>query len=147
MHQHALFPPHKQSGFLQEHKARLALEIASLRRQAEAFNSPSTYVKCAKFQRLANAKEKELSALQASGGVSVQDRLDAAVAVCKVFVSRLFVLLVGCKTHTILTKQHKQHKQHKKHKKQKNKKTNSLRSSRSSWSSAGARRSSTCPRT
>ena len=83
-----------QSGFLQEHKARLALEIASLRRQAEAFNSPSTYVKCAKFQRLANAKEKELSALQASGGVSVQDRLDAAVAACKV----RFVVgcLVGC---------------------------------------------------
>jgi hypothetical protein len=59
-------------------------EIASLRRQAEAFNNPSTYVKCAKFQRLANAKEKELAALQQHRDIGMQDKVDAVVSTLKV---------------------------------------------------------------
>lgn len=64
---------------------RLVLEIASLRRQAEAYNNPATYVKCAKFQRLANAKEKELTSFDSKSAESgLQSRLDAAVAAVKV---------------------------------------------------------------
>lgn len=73
-----------KSGFVHQHKTRLALEIASLRKQAEQFNTPSTYVKCAKFQRLANAKEKELAALQAHKDVSLQDRINTVVSTTKV---------------------------------------------------------------
>eukprot|EP00878_Enallax_costatus_P024432 GHUV01026070.1.p1 GENE.GHUV01026070.1~~GHUV01026070.1.p1 ORF type:complete len:165 (+),score=21.56 GHUV01026070.1:150-644(+) len=73
-----------KSGFVHQHKTRLALEIAALRKQAEQFNTPSTYVKCAKFQRLANAKEKELAALQAHKDVSLQDRINAVVSTTKV---------------------------------------------------------------
>lgn len=50
----------------------------------QAFNNPSTYVKAAKFQRLANAKEKELAALQAVKEVTVQDRVDTTVSTIKV---------------------------------------------------------------
>jgi hypothetical protein len=71
-------------GFVHQHKMRLAQEIASLRKEAAAFNTPSTYVKCAKFQRLANAKEKELTALQEHKDSSLQDKIDAAVATAKV---------------------------------------------------------------
>lgn len=73
-----------KSGFIHQHKTRLSLEIAALRKQAEQFNTPSTYVKCAKFQRLANAKEKELAALQAHQEVSMQDRVNAVVSTLKV---------------------------------------------------------------
>lgn len=72
-----------KSGFAQQQRARLTLEIQALRRQAEAFNNPSTYVKAAKFQRLANAKEKELAALQSVKEITAQDRMDAAVATIK----------------------------------------------------------------
>jgi hypothetical protein len=71
-------------GFVHQHKMRLAQEIASLRKEAAAFNTPSTYVKCAKFQRLANAKEKELAALQEHKDSSLQDKIDAVVATAKV---------------------------------------------------------------
>lgn len=50
----------------------------------QAFNNPSTYVKAAKFQRLANAKEKELAALQSVKEITAQDRMDAAVSTIKV---------------------------------------------------------------
>lgn len=50
----------------------------------QAFNNPSTYVKAAKFQRLANAKEKELAALQSVKEITVQDRVDATVSTIKV---------------------------------------------------------------
>lgn len=46
----------------------LLAEIATLRREAERFNTPSTYFKCAKLQRQANAKEKELQALEEGRG-------------------------------------------------------------------------------
>jgi hypothetical protein len=46
----------------------------------QAFNNPNTYVKAAKFQRLANAKEKELAALQTVKEVTVQDRVDTTVS-------------------------------------------------------------------
>ncbi len=73
-----------QSGFLTQHKVRLAREIADLRRQAEVFNNPAHYVKCAKYQRLANAKEKELAALQESKAFGLQDKIDSAVSLLKV---------------------------------------------------------------
>jgi hypothetical protein len=73
-----------QTGFLQQHKARLIAEIASLRRQAEAHNNPSTFHKSAKFQRLANAKEKELASLQAAQQPSLQDTIDQMVVIVKV---------------------------------------------------------------
>ncbi|GBF97161.1 hypothetical protein Rsub_10348 [Raphidocelis subcapitata] len=73
------------TGFLQQHKAR---EIASLRRQAETFNAPSTYAKCAKLQRLANAKEQELAALQQHGDRDVRARIAAAIATLKVRPAR-----------------------------------------------------------
>lgn len=60
------------------------MEIASLRKQAEAFNTPSTYVKCVKYQRLANAKEKELAALQQARDQSLHDKVDAVVTALKV---------------------------------------------------------------
>lgn len=50
----------------------------------QTFNNPSTYVKAAKFQRLANAKEKELAALQEVKEVTLQDRMDATVSFIKV---------------------------------------------------------------
>lgn len=53
----------------------------------QAFNNPSTYVKAAKFQRLANAKEKELAALQTVREVTAQDRVDATVSTIKVIVT------------------------------------------------------------
>jgi hypothetical protein len=71
-------------GFVHQHKMRLAQEIASLRKEAAVFNTPSTYVKCAKFQRLANAKEKELAALQEHKDSSLQDKIDAVVTTAKV---------------------------------------------------------------
>jgi hypothetical protein len=73
-----------QTGFLQQHKARLIVEIASLRRQAEVHNNPSTFHKSAKFQRLANAKEKELASLQATQQPSLQDTIDQLVVIAKV---------------------------------------------------------------
>lgn len=75
-----------QTGFLQQHKARLAREIASLRREAEALNTPSTYAKCAKLQRLANAKEQELSSLQQHGESDMRARIAAGMATAKVRV-------------------------------------------------------------
>ncbi|GBF97162.1 hypothetical protein Rsub_10349 [Raphidocelis subcapitata] len=81
-----------QTGFLQQHKARLAREIASLRRQAETFNTPSTYAKCAKLQRLANAKEQELAALQQHGDRDVRARIAAAIATLKVILIALAVV-------------------------------------------------------
>lgn len=59
-------------------------EIASLRRQAETLNTPSTYAKCAKLQRLANAKEQELSALQQHGEGDARARISAAMVTIKV---------------------------------------------------------------
>lgn len=83
-----------QTGFLQQHKARLVREIAQLRRQAESFNAPSTYAKCAKLQRLANAKEQELVSLQEHGESDVQARIGAAMVVIKmVFISLAVVTL------------------------------------------------------
>jgi hypothetical protein len=73
-----------QMGFVQQHKARLVAEISSLRKQAELYNNPATYVKCAKFQRLANAKEKELSGLQEHNDNSVQDKVDSVLYTAKV---------------------------------------------------------------
>lgn len=43
---------------------RLLDEISSLRKNAAQHNQPSTYAVSAKYQRQANAKEKELKALQ-----------------------------------------------------------------------------------
>lgn len=37
-------------------RARLNAEIGYLRRESAKLNAPATYAKCAKFQRLANAK-------------------------------------------------------------------------------------------
>eukprot|EP00879_Flechtneria_rotunda_P028519 GHRR01030644.1.p1 GENE.GHRR01030644.1~~GHRR01030644.1.p1 ORF type:complete len:117 (+),score=32.27 GHRR01030644.1:126-476(+) len=76
-----------KKGFVHQHKARLIMEIAELRRQAEAFNTPSTYVKCAKFQRLANAKEKELAALQEHKDAQLQDRANTVISLLKVSTS------------------------------------------------------------
>jgi len=91
MHDHAP-SNHAQTGFLQQHKARLAREIASLRRQAETFNTPSTYAKCAKLQRLANAKEQELAALQQHGDRDTRARIAAAMVTIKVRLG----FVVGC---------------------------------------------------
>jgi hypothetical protein len=85
-----------KSGYLQQHKARLTHEISFLRKQSEAFNTPATYVKCAKFTRLANAKEKELSALQQHKDVSLQDRVDAVVAALKVGAGKRSLVCFWC---------------------------------------------------
>ena len=73
-----------QMGFVQQHKARLAAEISSLRKQADLYNNPATYAKCAKFQRLANAKEKELAGLQEHRDSSVKDRMGSLLYTAKV---------------------------------------------------------------
>ncbi|KAI8471460.1 MAG: hypothetical protein J3K34DRAFT_233072 [Monoraphidium minutum] len=83
-----------QTGFLQQHMARLAREIASLRRQAEVLNTPSTYAKCAKLQRLANAKEQELSSLQEHGGADVRARIAAGMATVKMVLIGLAVVML-----------------------------------------------------
>ena len=44
--------------------AQLSREIRSLRQDAEGLNNPDTFVKSAKLQRSANAKEKEVSELK-----------------------------------------------------------------------------------
>ncbi|EFJ43340.1 hypothetical protein VOLCADRAFT_119133 [Volvox carteri f. nagariensis] len=57
-------------------RAKLTAEIAFLRREAAKLNTPSTYARCAKYQRLANAKDKDLADLNAGPGVSgTADRL------------------------------------------------------------------------
>ena len=58
---------------------QLLAEIAQLRRDAERHNNPATYAMSAKYQRQANAKEKELKALQeqapSASGVASSARL------------------------------------------------------------------------
>mmetsp|Transcript_39700 Transcript_39700/g.88210 ORF Transcript_39700/g.88210 Transcript_39700/m.88210 type:complete len:203 (+) Transcript_39700:100-708(+) len=54
-------------------RARLLNEISSLRKQAAKLNTPSTYAKCAKCQRLAATKERELTGLE-GGGQQGSDR-------------------------------------------------------------------------
>ncbi|GLC41915.1 hypothetical protein PLESTB_001047100 [Pleodorina starrii] len=57
-------------------RAQLTAEIAFLRREAAKLNNPSTYARCAKYQRLANAKDKELAELNAGPAVpGLADRL------------------------------------------------------------------------
>ncbi len=57
-------------------RAQLSAELAFLKREAVKLNTPSTYAKCAKYQRLANSKEKELKELSAPGAVpTVPERL------------------------------------------------------------------------
>lgn len=58
-------PPRRwlQVGKLEASRAQLCAEIAFLRREASRLNHPATFSKCAKLQRMANAKEKELAAL------------------------------------------------------------------------------------
>lgn len=65
----------------------------------QAFNNPSTYVKAAKFQRLANAKEKELAALQSVKEITTQDRIDATVATIKVTSSSPFDCMLTSSAH------------------------------------------------
>ncbi len=77
-----------RAGFLAQHRTRLGLEIATLRRQAAVHNTPASFAKCAKFQRLAAAKEKELASLvnaeERSGASSSSSyRLDAALSTAK----------------------------------------------------------------
>lgn len=66
----------------------------------QAFNNPSTYVKAAKFQRLANAKEKELAALQSVKEITAQDRIDATVATIKV-IGNYVVLTNSSRLHIL----------------------------------------------
>eukprot|EP00798_Chlamydomonas_sp_ICE-L_P013663 gene13663-19551_t len=49
-------------------KAQLIADIAELRKEATRLNAPATFASCAKCQRQANAKEKQLNALEASTG-------------------------------------------------------------------------------
>lgn len=65
-------------------QATLQREIQELRREAARLNTPSTYAKCAKAQRMANAKEKELAALQAQGQPSWQQRAVGYMGYAKV---------------------------------------------------------------
>lgn len=50
-------------------RAQLLAEIAFLRREAAKLNNPSTYARCAKYQRLANVKDKEHAELTAGPAV------------------------------------------------------------------------------
>lgn len=50
-------------------RAQLSTEIAFLRREAAKLNTPSTYAKCAKYQRLAAIKEKQLAELNSGRAV------------------------------------------------------------------------------
>ncbi|GIL69807.1 hypothetical protein Vretimale_10145 [Volvox reticuliferus] len=57
-------------------RAQLTAEISFLRREASKLNTPSTYARCAKYQRLANAKDRELAELNAGPAVpGLADRL------------------------------------------------------------------------
>lgn len=56
-------PASSQSHRAGSARLRLTQEIALLRREAAKHNTPSTYAQCAKLQRAANAKEKELAKL------------------------------------------------------------------------------------
>ena len=58
--------------------------IAELRREAARYNTPSTYAKCAKAQRQANAKEKELAALHAPAQASWEDKVARAASTLQV---------------------------------------------------------------
>lgn len=60
--------PSSQAQQLDGRKARLVAEIGELRREAQRHSTPSTFAKCAKAQRAAAAKEKELGALAGAGG-------------------------------------------------------------------------------
>ncbi|GFR46624.1 hypothetical protein Agub_g8229, partial [Astrephomene gubernaculifera] len=73
-------------------RAQLTAEITFLRREAAKLNTPSTYAKCAKFQRLANAKEKELADVTA--GPAVPGLAERLVMLC----SAVKVLLLGAIT-------------------------------------------------
>ncbi|GLI62516.1 hypothetical protein VaNZ11_005172 [Volvox africanus] len=57
-------------------RAQLTAEITFLRREAAKLNRPSTYARCAKYQRVANAKDRELAELNAGPAIpGVADRL------------------------------------------------------------------------
>lgn len=65
-------------------RTMLMQEIAALRQEAERYNNPATYVKCAKLQRTANAKEKELAAAEASGMQTSEALISKALLLLKV---------------------------------------------------------------
>ena len=69
---------------MQLHQVRLTQEISELRKQAEALNAPATYAKCAKYQRLALAKERELASLQTNSRQTASAMMGVALAVVQV---------------------------------------------------------------
>ncbi|KXZ54154.1 hypothetical protein GPECTOR_5g252 [Gonium pectorale] len=76
-------------------RSQLTAEIAHLRREAAKLNTPSTYAKCARFQRLANAKDKELSEL--GGGPAVPGVPERLILLC----NAVKVLILGLATLTL----------------------------------------------
>jgi hypothetical protein len=69
---------------VQLHQVRLTQEISELRKQAEALNAPATYAKCAKYQRLALAKERELASLQTNSKQTASAALAVALSAVQV---------------------------------------------------------------
>lgn len=65
-------------------KSYLVKEIAALRKEAAKLNTPSTYAKCAKYQRLANNKEKELAKLDSTAAPAWHGQVDKAVGTMQV---------------------------------------------------------------
>jgi len=57
-----------QAGVAAARTRELLTEIAVLRREAERHNTPATFARCAKLQRQAAAREKELEGLAAEAG-------------------------------------------------------------------------------
>jgi hypothetical protein len=73
---------HLQKWASQTATQRLLDEISSLRKSAAQHNQPSTYAVSAKYQRQANAKEKELKALQEV--VPTSSRVESLTNIVKV---------------------------------------------------------------
>ncbi|KAG2487180.1 hypothetical protein HYH03_014158 [Edaphochlamys debaryana] len=76
-------------------RAQLTAEVTLLRREAAKLNTPATYARCAKLQRLANAKDKELAELSAGPAVpGVADRLIVLCPAVKMLLACAATLLL-----------------------------------------------------
>lgn len=77
----------------QTKRSQLLSEIAELRRESEKHNTPSQYAKCAKYQRQANAKEKELASLGSQAEMTLQDKVLMLTSTLKVGLGLIFTMM------------------------------------------------------
>lgn len=84
-------PIHLQAHVTGNKRAQLRADVAALRREAGKYNTPATYAKSAKYQRLALLKEKELSGLAKSEVETRQEKIEFFCTLGKVRASRGFM--------------------------------------------------------